>query len=155
MAGSSVCALPSPTCQVPRVREPSLPSTALSRARVPPPDPREMRPDPDPRRKTEALGIGADSAAHCYFSESSPSASCPWRLLRCLHLEHVRHHFPERRGDVRDRLPDRESTRLNCSHAKISYAVFCLEKKRIQPPRCRRVRTHKRASPVSAHAVER
>src|SRR3712207_7150476 len=27
--------------------------------------------------------------------------------------------------------PDRKSTRLNSSHANISYAVFCLEKKNI------------------------
>src|ERR1035437_9336846 len=27
------------------------------------------------------------------------------------------------------RLPDRKSTRLNSSHANISYAVFCLKKK--------------------------
>src|SRR3712207_8395208 len=31
------------------------------------------------------------------------------------------------------RLPqDRKSTRLNSSHANISYAVFCLKKKKIQ-----------------------
>src|SRR3712207_8250590 len=30
--------------------------------------------------------------------------------------------------DARDRL-DRKSTRLNSSHANISYAVFCLKKK--------------------------
>src|SRR3712207_7828261 len=28
--------------------------------------------------------------------------------------------------------PDRKSTRLNSSHANISYAVFCLKKKRTQ-----------------------
>src|SRR3712207_7778623 len=28
-------------------------------------------------------------------------------------------------------LPDRKSTRLNSSHANISYAVFCLKKKKI------------------------
>src|SRR5438445_6132128 len=28
------------------------------------------------------------------------------------------------------RLPDRKSTRLNSSHANISYAVFCLKKKK-------------------------
>src|SRR3712207_8341077 len=28
-----------------------------------------------------------------------------------------------------DRCPDRKSTRLNSSHANISYAVFCLKKK--------------------------
>src|SRR3712207_9584412 len=34
-------------------------------------------------------------------------------------LEHLRAHPPE----------DRKSTRLNSSHANISYAVFCLKKK--------------------------
>src|SRR3712207_8512760 len=29
-----------------------------------------------------------------------------------------------------DRLGDRKSTRLNSSHANISYAVFCLKKKK-------------------------
>src|SRR3712207_8420258 len=30
------------------------------------------------------------------------------------------------------RPPDRKSTRLNSSHANISYAVFCLKKKKIK-----------------------
>src|SRR3712207_8635584 len=30
----------------------------------------------------------------------------------------------------RERLRDRKSTRLNSSHANISYAVFCLKKKK-------------------------
>src|SRR3712207_7974403 len=30
---------------------------------------------------------------------------------------------------------DRKSTRLNSSHANISYAVFCLKKNHIYPPR--------------------
>src|SRR5690606_41670109 len=29
-------------------------------------------------------------------------------------------------------LPDRKSTRLNSSHVKISYAVFCLKKKKLK-----------------------
>src|SRR5207249_10175214 len=34
--------------------------------------------------------------------------------------------------DVRDKGPqDRKSTRLNSSHVSISYAVFCLKKKKI------------------------
>src|SRR3712207_7270271 len=43
-------------------------------------------------------------------------------------------------GADRGRLParvhqsDRKSTRLNSSHANISYAVFCLKKKKKQPP---------------------
>src|SRR2546428_13441457 len=31
---------------------------------------------------------------------------------------------------ARRRLPDRKSTRLNSSHDQISYAVFCLKKKK-------------------------
>src|SRR3712207_7346459 len=41
----------------------------------------------------------------------------------------------ERRGAPRRRLTgrrDRKSTRLNSSHANISYAVFCLKKKNEQ-----------------------
>src|SRR3712207_8907986 len=34
-----------------------------------------------------------------------------------------------RGGEVRERERDRKSTRLNSSHANISYAVFCLKKK--------------------------
>src|SRR5258707_5107492 len=37
--------------------------------------------------------------------------------------------FPARAG-VAMTLPDRKSTRLNSSHANISYAVFCLKKKK-------------------------
>src|SRR3712207_7953591 len=36
------------------------------------------------------------------------------------------------REDVQRRLRDRKSTRLNSSHANISYAVFCLKKKNTQ-----------------------
>src|ERR1035437_10996007 len=44
-------------------------------------------------------------------------------------------HNPDRRDVGRDhrqavRTPDRKSTRLNSSHANISYAVFCLKKKK-------------------------
>src|SRR3712207_8614899 len=35
-------------------------------------------------------------------------------------------------GRVRDGHADRKSTRLNSSHANISYAVFCLKKKKSQ-----------------------
>src|SRR3989442_13373160 len=34
---------------------------------------------------------------------------------------------------------DRKSTRLNSSHVRISYAVFCLKKKKKQPANCRAV----------------
>src|SRR5688572_31704286 len=38
------------------------------------------------------------------------------------------------------RLEDRKSTRLNSSHSQISYAVFCLKKKKQHQPQ----RTHRR-----------
>src|SRR3712207_7794621 len=48
-------------------------------------------------------------------------------------------HHDDHGGDVdhaaiarrlRERIRDRKSTRLNSSHANISYAVFCLKKKK-------------------------
>src|SRR5256885_10547644 len=44
----------------------------------------------------------------------------------------IRHHnFPER--SILGFEPDRKSTRLNSSHLVISYAVFCLKKKKHLP----------------------
>src|SRR5256885_12700915 len=43
----------------------------------------------------------------------------------------------DRLGGVADR-PDRKSTRLNSSHLVISYAVFCLKKKKIYDSRAYR-----------------
>src|SRR3712207_6888498 len=63
---------------------------------------------------------------------------------RCSHRAHPRRsHYRRRRvrrtrrrhsrpGAGRD-VRDRKSTRLNSSHANISYAVFCLKKKTIPP----------------------
>src|SRR3712207_8288422 len=49
-------------------------------------------------------------------------------------------HHGEDRGDgedlARDGAEDRKSTRLNSSHANISYAVFCLKKKKKPLHRC-------------------
>src|SRR3712207_8794243 len=38
--------------------------------------------------------------------------------------------------------PDRKSTRLNSSHANISYAVFCLKKKKTYYPPSQTINTH-------------
>src|SRR2546427_6658707 len=56
------------------------------------------------------------------------------------HSEGSIQHFVRPRADVRDReradrragsdKGDRKSTRLNSSHSQISYAVFCLKKKK-------------------------
>src|SRR5258708_21949323 len=42
----------------------------------------------------------------------------------------VARRFPQRRTRPRLRALDRKSTRLNSSHQIISYAVFCLKKKK-------------------------
>src|SRR2546426_7286977 len=54
-----------------------------------------------------------------------------------------------RRADSPHRL-DRKSTRLNSSHLVISYAVFCLKKKKITqiPFPCQAVRLVKPPAPV-------
>src|SRR5258707_3928145 len=46
-----------------------------------------------------------------------------------------------------DAVIDRKSTRLNSSHANISYAVFCLKKKKIQQPLA--------PATINCHLVER
>src|SRR3712207_7796921 len=52
-------------------------------------------------------------------------------LLACLHHRGVEALEVRVRDQVRVHLAqDRKSTRLNSSHANISYAVFCLKKKK-------------------------
>src|SRR5438477_3985707 len=58
-----------------------------------------------------------------------------FRSLDRLHREHGAHEEQERQhdeGGAQDRAEDRKSTRLNSSHMSISYAVFCLKKKKIE-----------------------
>src|SRR3712207_7296006 len=50
--------------------------------------------------------------------------------LRARPARAERDRLPDRAGGADERGPvDRKSTRLNSSHANISYAVFCLKKK--------------------------
>src|SRR3712207_8136647 len=46
------------------------------------------------------------------------------------------------RLDTETVTEDRKSTRLNSSHANISYAVFCLKKKNTHTPRNRSCNSH-------------
>src|SRR3712207_8011279 len=73
-------------------------------------------------------GRGADQQQPCHKGPNRPDA-------------HIR---PSSREIPRCRcaLLDRKSTRLNSSHANISYAVFCLKKKNKRPRR----RAHDRGS---------
>src|SRR3712207_8387617 len=61
-----------------------------------------------------------------YLEEKEPDAQETARVVEEAGRKAVR--VP---GDVRDEThcQDRKSTRLNSSHANISYAVFCLNKK--------------------------
>src|SRR5436190_8839809 len=46
---------------------------------------------------------------------------------------------------------DRKSTRLNSSHTVISYAVFCLKKKKKKKNHTARIKTHRRHPTPSRH----
>src|SRR5688572_32763623 len=71
---------------------------------------------------------GAYSCRRCEYPERTPSildlrSSCTSRIERSPSTRSM-----EKR-DIRG-SKDRKSTRLNSSHSQISYAVFCLKKKR-------------------------
>src|SRR3712207_7320891 len=62
--------------------------------------------------------------------------ACVWLIRRFVDPEAEFHFFgdPEEApedAELFDVAGDRKSTRLNSSHANISYAVFCLKKKKI------------------------
>src|SRR3712207_7140506 len=71
-----------------------------------------------PGRRTPALAVPRSSSAVARLSSRGNDASTTLRY--CLP---DRTHAPG--------LRDRKSTRLNSSHANISYAVFCLKKKKL------------------------
>src|SRR2546430_4174746 len=59
-------------------------------------------------------------------------AEAPPELARVLVVHH----------NVDARQLDRKSTRLNSSHSQISYAVFCLKKKKMNTPHCCTILRH-------------
>src|SRR3712207_7426366 len=82
-------------------------------------------------REVERLGL-ARGIAEAHQHAAPPQASqravergAPHRVV-----DH-RHPLPARElAGARHEVLDRKSTRLNSSHANISYAVFCLKKKK-------------------------
>src|SRR3712207_8712210 len=90
-------------------RSPLFPYTTLSRSRVTPPS-----------------GLLALEGRLLVADGDRDLARLALLGLRDAHLEHA---LVEGRGD-RLGVQDRKSTRLNSSHANISYAVFCLKKKK-------------------------
>src|SRR3712207_7332206 len=87
-----------------------VPSTTLFRSRRPV-QPRGGGPGPVPRRAAAAAGAGAG------------------RVLGLAPARRTGFGLAGRGDGDRDGRKDRKSTRLNSSHANISYAVFCLKKK--------------------------
>src|SRR3712207_7106999 len=74
----------------------------------------------------------ADAANEWIFPDLTES---PWRGVQYIAVQELTD--PPHEVDVADHvetavasLGDRKSTRLNSSHANISYAVFCLKKKK-------------------------
>src|SRR5688572_32549109 len=51
-------------------------------------------------------------------------------IFQGLNAAEITEKYPEERRMLRTMGPDRKSTRLNSSHSQISYAVFCLKKKK-------------------------
>src|SRR5256885_10745063 len=73
------------------------------------------------------------------------SAVCRWGGDRMSHgslTGHCSHVERDSAGDNLHRRRDRKSTRLNSSHLVISYAVFCLKKKKAYPWSCRQIAHH-------------
>src|SRR5690349_22544856 len=60
------------------------------------------------------------------------------RMLRVRGADRVVERDAELRAEIDDAIRDRKSTRLNSSHVEISYAVFCLKKKKSCSPDCLR-----------------
>src|SRR5699024_12196782 len=83
-------------------------------------------------RSAEAAVVGADDAttgqaivAYVILRESAPEDTDRLELIDELRATVSREISPIAK-------PDRKSTRLNSSHVSISYAVFCLKKKKRQ-----------------------
>src|SRR3712207_8996731 len=73
-------------------------------------------------RSLQHLSEGTDATARSWFTNLRIDGDS-WAITDRLCAVHATALHP-------DDLRDRKSTRLNSSHANISYAVFCLKKKK-------------------------
>src|SRR3712207_8979938 len=81
-----------------------------------------------PRHRAEAGHQPGLDVAVAQAAPAQQGLRLPGQQLRELLLR-------RRVADARHDLLDRKSTRLNSSHANISYAVFCLKKTHSDPTR--------------------
>src|SRR2546430_10276593 len=82
----------------------------------------------------------------------------PYPTLFRSHLRLPRHTHDQRgavgfaqipvSGHLSRHVLDRKSTRLNSSHSQISYAVFCLKKKKKKTIRCHNFTVHRCTSSI-------
>src|SRR5207302_9850488 len=71
-----------------------------------------------PTRRSSDLGVGSPGRGRREVEPVDPDVVL------------IPGHFGLADPERQDRSEDRKSTRLNSSHVKISYAVFCLKKKK-------------------------
>src|SRR3712207_7683316 len=73
--------------------------------------------------------VGVELEAGALFARWNDDETAPLQAVG--QLMERRHLRRDGRGAAGKQERDRKSTRLNSSHANISYAVFCLKKKKI------------------------
>src|SRR5690606_39801453 len=99
------------------------------RQKASPSIPRVLRPGASLPRQPGDKGL-------CFSPRPGVGPEDRIQVLRLLHSVRSEHPFHAARDVEKADLPveksvqDRKSTRLNSSHVKISYAVFCLKKKK-------------------------
>src|SRR5947209_12509836 len=83
--------------------------------------------------------------------------SNPGGLRERAAVEHRGRELGHRRHPVRagpgDGVADRKSTRLNSSHANISYAVFCLKKKKERAKHLRQRKQRQRQHTLTSNSA--
>src|SRR5690606_41875045 len=90
-----------------------------------------------PTRRSSDLDLPLGRRRLAVEVVDGPEVDDPRDHLLVVHLRRdpERQRLAERREALVDvEVEDRKSTRLNSSHVKISYAVFCLKKKKIIRP---------------------
>src|SRR5690554_7758846 len=68
------------------------------------------------------------------FAREAPAEVVAVGLAGCVATRELLLGWAVPRRSRRSTCPDRKSTRLNSSHVRISYAVFCLKKKKKRNP---------------------
>src|SRR5699024_11975127 len=90
-----------------------------------------------------SISLAPSSARNSPMMLWSPSLGTPWRNgQHCPELSSPRSEPRSFLSTMSVPSIDRKSTRLNSSHVSISYAVFCLKKKKKKHPTTRNTQRH-------------